>query len=173
MFTMWPTYNHKISHPKFIIVSKIYCYLLIFFKSESRNRVWRCLIFVLLDVPYLIEQMKPPDTSSLKCLIVAQLHGIWLRFGGVRLTYYPKDLNKHIIRGDLVILNNKIKTCFFVMSQTTTWVFWRYRNRVIFFWFKTSKKVTLARRDKSNVSFLNYTSSHRTSFRNLIGTFAF
>ncbi|GKB75641.1 putative RNA-directed DNA polymerase, eukaryota, reverse transcriptase zinc-binding domain protein [Tanacetum coccineum] len=44
----------------------------------------------------------------------------------------PKDLQSLITRSDSVNLTYLEKTCFDVVIQTTTWILWRYRNRIFF-----------------------------------------
>ena len=44
----------------------------------------------------------------------------------------PKDLQSLITWSDSVNLTPLAKTCFDVVIQTTTWILWRYRNRICF-----------------------------------------
>ncbi|GJY59580.1 RNA-directed DNA polymerase, eukaryota, reverse transcriptase zinc-binding domain protein [Tanacetum coccineum] len=45
---------------------------------------------------------------------------------------FPKDLQSLITWSDSVNLTYLEKTCFDVVIQTTTWILWRYRNRICF-----------------------------------------
>ena len=45
---------------------------------------------------------------------------------------YPKQLQSLIVWGTSTNLNTLSKLCFDVVVQTTTWVIWRFRNRVCF-----------------------------------------
>ncbi|GJS72001.1 reverse transcriptase domain, reverse transcriptase zinc-binding domain protein [Tanacetum coccineum] len=49
-----------------------------------------------------------------------------------RVNDCPKDLQNLIRWADLVDINIKAKACFDAVIQTTTWILWRYRNRICF-----------------------------------------
>ncbi|GJW25715.1 RNA-directed DNA polymerase, eukaryota, reverse transcriptase zinc-binding domain protein [Tanacetum coccineum] len=45
---------------------------------------------------------------------------------------FPKDIHSLLVWGDNVNFSNTLKSCFDVVIQTTTWIIWRYRNRICF-----------------------------------------
>ncbi|GJQ98698.1 putative RNA-directed DNA polymerase, eukaryota, reverse transcriptase zinc-binding domain protein [Tanacetum coccineum] len=56
---------------------------------------------------------------------------------------FPKDIRSLLVWGDSVNFGNTLKSCFDVVVQTTTWIIWRYRNRICFD-LKPPRKDTLS-----------------------------